>query len=280
MDSSVYYQKVAGYYDRDASDFEERYWKNVVLQRIRQSFREEVKTHSFGNVLEIGCGPGLDVAHFGSIFPNKQVYGIDIAPEMVARAWRKIEAIGLENVTLEVGTPENLETLFPEVQFDHIYVFFGALNTVSDLRRVAGILKNRMRPGGTMVLTFVNKWYLADMAIDLLKFRFKRAFRRLGKMWGGYSDAKPLESRCYSPREIRKAFVDDFQITRSRGYSILYPAWYRAHLVFRLGKRISDILWNTDRLLNRTPAWCLGEYALYSLKVNDESSSISVNGGA
>ncbi|MFT3867822.1 MAG: methyltransferase domain-containing protein [Nibricoccus sp.] len=269
MDSTTYYQKVAGYFDRDAPDFEERYWKNIVLQRIRQSFREEVKAHSFSNVLEIGCGTGLDVAHFGSIFPARKVYGIDIAPEMVARAWRKIETMGLENVTLEIGTPESLETLFPDVQFDHIYVFFGALNTVPDLRRVAGILKSRMNPEGTMVLTFVNKWYLADMLIDLLKFRFKRAFKRIRKIWGGYAETKPLESRCYSPREIASAFGNDFEITRRRGYSILYPAWYRLNLIFRLGRRITDFLWKIDQVLNRTPAWCLGEYALYCFKTKE-----------
>ena len=166
-----------------------------------------------------------------------------------------------------VGTPENLQTLFPEVKFDHIYVFFGALNTVPDLRSVARLLKGSMRRDGTMVLTFVNKWYLVDMLVGLLKLKFKRVFRRIRRVWGGYSEVQLLESRCFSPREIAKAFGDDFEITRSRGFSILYPAWYRVHLVFRLGRKISEILWHADRILNHTPAWCLGEYALYSFRV-------------
>jgi ubiquinone/menaquinone biosynthesis C-methylase UbiE len=270
MDGKIYYRKVADYYDREACDFEERYWSNISLQRIRQSFREEVKTHSFRNVLEIGCGTGLDVSHFGSIYPERRVYGIDIAPAMVESASRKIQDLGLENVRVLVGAPENLQTLFPGVQFDHIYVFFGALNTVPDLRQVAGMLKKRMKRNGTMVLTFVNKWYLVDMLVDLFKCRFKRVFKRGREIWGGYSEVYQLESRCFSPREIKKAFEADFQITHSRGYSILYPAWYRVHLVFRLGRKISDILWNSERILNHTPAWCLGEYALYSFRVTHE----------
>ena len=269
MDSSRYYQKVADYYDREACHYEERYWGNVTAQRIRQSFREEVKTHSFNTVLEIGCGTGLDVSHFASIYPERSVYGIDVAPAMVASAARKIQEFGLENASVMVGTPEELQALFPDVQFDHIYVFFGALNTVLDLRRVAGVLKQRMKRNGTMVLTFVNKWYLVDMLIDLLKLRFKKVFRRVGKIWGGYSDLHYLESRCFSPREIKKAFGDDFQITGRSGYSILYPAWYRVYLVFRLGRRISEMLWRVDRILNHTPAWCLGEYALYSFRVKE-----------
>jgi ubiquinone/menaquinone biosynthesis C-methylase UbiE len=269
MDGNIYYQKVADYYDHEACHYEERYWSNVVAQRIRQSFREEVKTHAFNDVLEIGCGTGLDVSHFGSIYPDKRFFGIDIAPAMVASASRKVQDLGLENVRVMLGTPEDLETLFPGVQFDHVYVFFGALNTVHDLRHVAGILRKIMKRDGTMVLTFVNKWYLVDMLVDVGKFRFKRVFSRVGEIWGGYSDVYRLKSRCFSPWEITKAFGDDFEITRRRGYSILYPAWYRVHLVYRLGRRISDILWNADRILNHTPAWCLGEYALYSFRAKD-----------
>ena len=269
MDSNLYYQKVADYYDRDACNYEERYWKNIVAQRIRQSFREEVKTHPFSTALEIGCGTGIDASHFGSIYPERRVYGIDIAPAMIESASRKVQELGLKNVKVVVGAPEDIGTLFPDVQFDHIYVFFGALNTVPDLRQVARLLKKRLKPEGTMVLTFVNKWYLVDMLICLSKFKFKRAFRRTGEIWGGYSEAHYLESRCFSPRQIEKAFGDDFQITRKKGFSILYPAWYRVNWISRLGKRVSDILWNVDQILNQTPAWRLGEYALYSFKVKN-----------
>jgi len=269
MDSGKYYQQVADYYDHEACSYEERYWKNLVAQRIRQSFREVVKAHTFDNVLEVGCGTGLDLAHFGSIFPERKIYGIDISPAMVTQASRKIRDSELGNVRVAVGSPEDLQDLFPEVRFDHVYVFFGALNTVENLSEVSRMLKSRMKPNGTMVLTFVNKWYLVDMLISLLKFRFKRAFLRLRKIWGGYSPQYHLKSRCLSPAEIRKAFGADFSITHSRGYSILYPAWYRLHWTYRLGRRICDALWQADRLLNRTPAWCLGEYALYSFKARD-----------
>ena len=269
MPSQAFYQSVARYYDREACHYEDRYWSNFVAQRIRQAFREEVKRHPFRTVLEIGCGTGLDVSHFGSIYPERAIYGIDIAPAMVASATEKLQGLGLENVTVRIGTPEDLEALFPDTQFDHIYVLFGALNTVPDLREVAGILRKRLKRDGTMVLTFVNKWYLAEMLINLVRFKIKRAFMRIGQIWSGYSGEHYIESRCYSPREIKTAFGDGFQITRHRGFSILYPAWYRCHWAVRLGGKITDLLWTADRILNHTPAWCLGEYALYSFRVRD-----------
>ncbi|HVU16602.1 MAG TPA: class I SAM-dependent methyltransferase [Candidatus Didemnitutus sp.] len=266
MDDQGYYRSVADFYDHEACRYEERYWTNAVAQRIRQAFREEVKSHSFRNVLEIGCGTGLDVAHFASIYPDRTICGIDIAPAMVANAARKIADQGLTNARVMRGTPEDLGALFPTVRFDHIYVFFGALNTVPDLPRLAAVLRDRLNPGGTMVLTFVNKWYLTEMLISLLRFRFRRIFERGQKVWGGYSSVHRIESRCFSPREIRKSFADHFEITRRQGYSILYPAWYRTSWIGRFGRRLSQLLWDGDRVLNRTPAWGWGEYALYSFR--------------
>ena len=58
-----YYSEVGHYYDKDAVDFERRYHLNPALQRIRQSFRERVKSHPQSTVLEVGFGPGFDFGH-------------------------------------------------------------------------------------------------------------------------------------------------------------------------------------------------------------------------
>jgi hypothetical protein len=38
---SNYYSSVKEYYDIDSTNFENRYWENQTLQRIRSSFRKE-----------------------------------------------------------------------------------------------------------------------------------------------------------------------------------------------------------------------------------------------
>ncbi|WP_157971894.1 class I SAM-dependent methyltransferase [Pleomorphovibrio marinus] len=266
MNESTYYQKVADYYDEDARDFEERYWNNAVLQRIRQSFREEVKKFEFDNALEIGYGPGLDVCHFAQIFPDKDIYGLDISPAMHKHTESKARSLGLNNVNVKVGTPEDLDKIFPGVKFDHIYVFFGALNTVEDLEEIASALNDRLADNGTMLLTFVNKWYLMEVFYHLAKVDFKKAFKRFKTVWGGYSGSKILESKCLSPGEIKGAFENHFTIEKKKGYSILYPAWYRHRWVKKMGKRVSEFLWDFDKSLDGTPFWSLGEYALYTFK--------------
>ncbi len=266
MNESTYYQKVADYYDEDARDFEERYWRNVVLQRIRQSFREEVKQFNFDKVLEIGYGPGLDVCHFAQIFPEKQIYGLDISPAMHKHTEAKARSLGLNNVNVKVGTPEDLGQLFPGVKFDHIYVFFGALNTVEDLQKISAALNEHLADDGTMLFTFVNKWYVMEVIYHLAKLSPKKAFSRFKTIWGGYSGSKVLESKCPSPGEIKKAFKEHFNVEKKKGYSILYPAWYRHYWVKKMGKKVSELLWDFDRSLNATPFWSLGEYALYTFK--------------
>jgi len=137
---STYYGKIEEYYDGDAAGFEERYWQNPVLQRMRQDFREEVKRFGFGSMLEIGYGTGLDMVHFAVTHPSVQVAGIDISGEMHRIASAKIDNLQLDNAFAAKGKIEELEDIFPGSQFDMIYVFFGALNTVEDLEGAARIL--------------------------------------------------------------------------------------------------------------------------------------------
>lgn len=256
-----YYQQIETYYDSDAGDFDARYWKNPVLQRIRQDFREEVKRFPFSEMLEIGYGTGLDLVHFATTHPDANVAGIDISGEMQKIAEQKRVGAKLKNLRVEKGKVEDLKDLFPDKKFDMIYVFFGALNTVDDLHETARLLADHTAPGGILVLSFVNKYYVAGMKIELLKLRFRAAFSRLRKVWGGYSPSQYLPSKCYSPKEVKKAFAG-FTLLKTKGYSIVHPAWYY-HGLNRLLRKLHRPLWKLDSALSKTPFWKFGEYTLY-----------------
>ncbi len=59
-----------------------------------------------------------------------------------------------------------------------------------------------------------------------------------------------------------RAFGRGGRPTKREGFSIVYPAWYRAHWLAKL-RRAQHLLWDMDELLSRTPAWSWGEYTLY-----------------
>ncbi len=261
----AYYRRVAAYYDQDARDFLERYEQNYVLQRIRQDFRAITEQYAFASMLEIGCGPGVDLVYFAQKYPRVDIAGIDVSPEMVRLARQILERHGQDRVLVEVGTPEDVPALFPGRKFDLIYCYFGALNTVKDLKQTAGLLRRLVTPQGTLVLTFVNRWYGFDILFYLLKLDVKRAFSRVTNRWSGYSPAKRLDSTCRSARDIHRFFRPEFRIVQRKGYSIVFPAWYRNHRL-QPDSRMADVLWRVDTWLNRTPFWNCGEYSLYVLQ--------------
>ncbi len=267
---TAFYEEVENYYDSDAHDFDRRYWNNKTLQLIRQDFREQLKRFRFTHMLEIGYGTGLDMIHFAKTHPDANIAGIDIAANMQQITEAKIRQEGLENVVALKGGVEDLPKLFPGHKFDMIYVYFGALNTVEDLSLAAKVLIRMTKPGGIMILSFVNKYYVAGMLIELLKLRPKAAFSRLRKVWGGYSPTVYLPSRCYSPKEIRHAF-GSCNILLKKGYCIFHPAWYY-HGLNSLLRRFSRLLWKIDMFINKTPMWSLGEYTLFAFQRPDDIS--------
>lgn len=261
-ETDSYYRNVADYYDHDAEDFELRYQANPVLKRIRNEFRRVTEQYPFKNALEIGSGPGFDITWFGSKYPDRSFYAIDISPAMIRLSIRNTERLKLSNIYHGTGSVEDIPVVFPDMQFDIVYVFFGALNTVYDLEDAAHCLKQVSSPNAKLVLTVVNRFYLTEIPLWLAKGKFRKAFERVLGKWNGYSDKIKIPSSCLSGRDIKKAFNKDFECIYRQGFSIFYPAWYRAHLLKSFGKK-AEWLWNADKVINQTPFWNIGEYSLY-----------------
>ncbi len=257
-----YYRDVAEYYDIDAKlGFEKRASVNSSLEKIRNDFRKITSKYPFNNVLEIGCGPGFDIAWFAHNYPNKKFTAVDISLEMVSLTKKRIEEGKYTNAKVLQSNEKELIDKFGTASFDMIYVYFGALNTVEDLSETADIINQLLTEKGIAVLSFVNKWYMRELIVQMIKLKFNTAFARLGKTWGGYSVDRHLSSHCYSPSFIKKAF-NKFDLLENKGYSIFYPPWYNDHKVKNNPKK-AEILWNRDKKIQNSPLWAMGEYTLF-----------------
>ena len=106
-------------------------------------------------------------------------HGVDISSGMIKQAKQKIDSAKLKNVKLYVGDAEHLSAVVNGQQMDMIYSFFGALNTVKDLSKVARTLADLVTKKGTVILTVVNRWYLMEVLLNLAALRVKRAFARM-----------------------------------------------------------------------------------------------------
>jgi len=256
-------RETGAYYDAFAAVAEERYSSNHVLVRVRAAFRRAVESYPAAAVLDLGCGPGTDLAWFAARYPGRRYAGVDVAPRMVELARARLAGRG--RVRIERGCAVDVPRVFPGEQFDVIYSFFGPLNTEPDLGRAVAALAQAVTPGGVLVLTFVSRVYLVDSGVHLLRARPGHALARLTNRWRGYVPQNPLHASLYFPRQIEARFAPAFRVERREGFSILYPAWYRAHR-FHPDGRVVRALWIADRMLNRTPLWSVGEHLLYVLR--------------
>lgn len=260
-----FYQKVAEYFDYDAPGYAKQYSHNHVLPRLRHCFRWETEQFPWKKALEIGCGPGFDLVYWAQRYPQKTVWGIDVAPKMIAEACHRIQQSSIKNAKALIGTPEEMPKLFPGETFDLIYVYYGAFNTLADRKTVADILKHHLHSQGKLIITSINRWYIADMMLNFLLLRWKKSLARATGWWTGYSNKRRLPSQCISKKDIKNGFGRYFKLIDYKSYCIFYPPWYRQQLIGEKGV-LGHLLWEADELLRKTPLRNCGEYSLYILQ--------------
>ncbi|MGE0700568.1 MAG: class I SAM-dependent methyltransferase [Hyphomicrobiaceae bacterium] len=107
----------------------------------------ELVNRRSGRVLEIGVGTGLSLSMYR---PSLEIVGIDISPDMLDRARRKVADEGLENVSgLHEMDASALD--FPDAAFDTVvamYVMTVVPDPVAVMREMARVCK----PGGEVML--------------------------------------------------------------------------------------------------------------------------------
>ena len=262
MSEVGYYDEVAAYYDVEAEEFEARVCTNHVRQHMLDAFRDVTLAQSPCRMLEIGYGPGVDMLWFAERPEVTVVHGLDVAPSFHRIVLAKAESRGDGKVRPMLGAAEEASTALGGQTVDTVFVYFGALNTTTDLQQSAKAIAEVLEPGGRAVLSFVNRWYLFDVFWNLVMLRPRAAFARLRPVWGGYSPTRRLPSVCYSSRQVKKAFAPHLKRVRREGFCITHPAWYR-HQWAPKGSVRNRIFLAIDRVLRYTPFWNLGEYSLY-----------------
>ncbi|MHB8487608.1 MAG: class I SAM-dependent methyltransferase [Candidatus Dormibacteria bacterium] len=132
------YKRLAPSYDRSANRWD------FVLKLDRG--REWVCRRGHGDVLEVGVGTGLSLAHYDD---DVRLVGVDATPEMLQIAARRRSELAKE-VDLRLGDAASLE--FADASFDTV-VFTYSLCTIPDPRKALAEAHRVLRLGGTLLLT-------------------------------------------------------------------------------------------------------------------------------
>jgi len=105
------------------------------------------------DVLDVGCGAGMDTLVAAQMVgPSGSVTGIDMTPEMVAKARGSVAEMGLGNVTIVEGSAEHLP--FDDASFD-VVISNGVIDLIPDKDAVFSEITRVLRPGGRIQLADV-----------------------------------------------------------------------------------------------------------------------------
>jgi len=99
-------------------------------------------------VLDIGCGAGFDLVVASRLTGETgRVYGVDLTPEMVARAQANLAAIAVDNIEVIHVSSESLP--FADNTFD-VVLSNGVINLSPDKPQLFAEIHRVLHPGGRL----------------------------------------------------------------------------------------------------------------------------------
>lgn len=101
-------------------------------------------------VLDIGCGAGVDlIVAAWMVGPEGRAMGVDLVPEMLARARQNIEQMGLKNVEVREASAEEFD--FSDESFD-VVISNGVFNLIPDKAGTLVEVFRLLKPGGRLMI--------------------------------------------------------------------------------------------------------------------------------
>ena len=152
----------------------------AVLGPGRKQMAVAVHAMNPESILEIGVGTGLALRHY----PNtSRITGIDLSPEMLAKAKKQAERLGDNSISLLEMNAENLE--FGDDTFDCVTVPY-VLSVTPNPDRLVSELRRVCKRGGHIVIvnhfTGSRFWWLLERMVssvaDRIGFRSDFDYQR------------------------------------------------------------------------------------------------------
>lgn len=133
---------------------------------------DEIGVQEGDRVLEVGVGTGLSLG----AYPSKcDFVGIDLSPDMLAKARRKAIAAGMRNADLREA--DALDLPFADDSFD-IVTSFHVVSVVPDPQKAVREMLRVVRPGGTIAI--INHFRSPRPVIARLVDQLDPVTRKLG----------------------------------------------------------------------------------------------------
>jgi arsenite methyltransferase len=126
-------------------------------------------------VLDLGCGAGLDLYFYAkAVAETGKVYGLDISEDMVNKARKNMETVGMKNVEIKCGHSDSLPF---QDNFFNVVASNGIYNLSPDKERVMQEVYRVLKPGGRTVFCEV---VLKDKLPESVRKNIDDWFRCIG----------------------------------------------------------------------------------------------------
>jgi len=104
-------------------------------------------------VVDLGCGPAVQLCQIAQFNPGVSFHGVDLSPTMLESARANVDRLGLKNIRFSLGDITTLE-LLPNASADGVISTMALhhLPTVDHLRRCFRRVNEILRPDGALYL--------------------------------------------------------------------------------------------------------------------------------
>jgi ubiquinone/menaquinone biosynthesis C-methylase UbiE len=166
--------------------------------------RSRIVPDASGDVLELGCGGGINMAFYDPA-KIKSFSGVDPSPALLERSREAAQAIGLE-ADIRGGVGEALP--FSDASFDTVLITF-TLCSVESQSQVLFEMRRVLRPGGKAL--FLEHGGAPDASVQKWQRRIEPIWKRIG---GGCHLTRPI-SRAYEQAGFKMARVEKGYMPKS-----------------------------------------------------------------
>jgi ubiquinone/menaquinone biosynthesis C-methylase UbiE len=166
--------------------------------------RSRIVPDASGDVLELGCGGGINMAFYDPA-KIKSFAGVDPSPALLERSREAAQVIGLE-ADIRGGVGEALP--FAEASFDTVLITF-TLCSVESQAQVLSEMRRVLRPGGKAL--FLEHGGAPDASVQKWQRRIEPIWKRIG---GGCHLTRPI-SGAYEQAGFKMARVEKGYMPKS-----------------------------------------------------------------
>jgi ubiquinone/menaquinone biosynthesis C-methylase UbiE len=262
VDSSTAYNRFAEQYDALLSENRiNRYMRQQVMREHLGAF------HEGDRLLEIGCGTGDEALALAS--KGCEVVAIDPSEEMLKLGKEKASRSSFgHRVTFLKGYGRDIARLLGELgdaSFHGAYSSFS-LSYERDLNQVRDSLARLLKPGGSLIVTLMNRLCATEFAIATVALHPSLAGRRLSPIIAHKVGAVSTEVFSRTVAEVKRVFARFFDLREVRALPAALPPPYLNRIVRRFPSMI-DMLEKIDPASGRLPlVRYLGDHSLFKFR--------------